>query len=487
MEGDRKFAPLVSSHATSFATHSSHKDFLMSTPMVRKIVGDRSCHSLVELNDVCHVFATVVPRSGNTLREQVRDALEGIAAVMSAEGAAGAVIHQAVFLADGESMAACRHIVRDFYGCDVPATSYIPQPPCEGKLVAIEAMGLGRGRENVEIERISDQVVVTHQNGVAWVYADHAVPRTLATGVYEKTICSYQHLRRLLPGAGARFDQVLRTWLSLGGIVDDDGPTQRYKELNRARADVYQHVPFLTDRLPEGYTGPAFPASTGIGTAGRSLSLSALAVVSDDDSVVAVPLENPRQTAAYAYSTTYSPTSPKFSRGLALCCGEDTTLFISGTASITNSETRHVGDVVAQTHETLENITALISEANLSRHGLPGRGTTLEGIGVARVYVKRPEDHAKVRQVCEQRLGGVPASYVVADVCRPDLLVEIEGIAFSHQAQAALSRVPLRRCAGRTSACAECGGRAPYCPDTCPERFLCPNAVLPESPRGESQ
>jgi enamine deaminase RidA (YjgF/YER057c/UK114 family) len=462
----------------------------MSTNIVRKIARERRHYSVVELNDICHVFATVVPRAGASLRDQAKDALEGVAAVMSEEGAAGAVIHQAVFVAESESIAACRQIVREFYGRDVPATSYIPQPPCEGKRLVIEAMGLGHGREKVDIQRISEQVVVTRHNGVSWVYADYAVPRTSAAGVYEKTICTYQHLRRLLPDAGARMDQVLRTWLYLGGIVDDEGPTQRYKELNRARANVYQHVPFLFDRLPEGYTGAAFPASTGIGTAGRSLSLSALAVVGDADDVVAIPLENPRQTAAYSYSTAYSPTSPKFARGLALCCGEDTTLFISGTASITNSETRHAGDVVAQTHETLENITALISEDNLSRHGLPGRGTTLEGLGVARVYIKRPEDYGTVREVCEQRLGGVPTSYVVADVCRPDLLVEIEGIAFSRKAPDASASPPQRRCSAiGTSACAGCaenGNRAPYCPETCPELFLCPNAVLPVRPSGES-
>lgn len=454
----------------------------MSTHLVCKIARERSHHSVVELNGVSHIFAAVVPRVGASLRDQARDALETMADVMSAEGAAGAVIHQAVFVANSEWIAACRQIVREFYGRDMPATSYIPQPPCEGKPLTIEAMGLGRGRDKVDIQRISDQVVVTRHDGVAWVYADHAVPRTSALGVYEKTICSYQHLRRLLPDAGARLDQVLRLWLHLGGIVDDDGPIQRYKELNRARTDVYQHVRFLTDRLPEGYTGPAFPASTGIGTGGRSITLSALAVVSDADDVVAVPLENPRQTAAYAYSAGYSPASPKFSRGLALCHGEDTTLFISGTASITNSETRHVGDVVAQTHETLENITALISEVNLSRHGLPGRGTALEGLGVARVYIKRPQDCAKVRAVCEERLGAVPASYVIADVCRPDLLVEIEGIAFSRQDPVASSAAPRHRWTASVPACLGCGQNgqcAPYCPETCPERLLCPNAVLP--------
>jgi hypothetical protein len=98
---------------------------------------------------------------------------------------------------------------------------------------------------------------------------------------------------------------------------------------------------------------------------------------------------------------------------------------------------------------------------------------------VARVYVKRPEDYARVRAVCEQRLGTVPATYVVADVCRPDLLVEIEGIAFSRKAPDASSALRCR-CGARAtcSAWGNPGERAPYCPETCPERFLCPNAVL---------
>lgn len=454
----------------------------MSTHLVCKSADRRSRHAVVDLRGVSHVLVTAEPRAGGSLRDEVWDALKAVAEVMNAEGAAGAVVHQTLFLADVTAAAACRQIVREFYGRNAPATSYIPQRPCGGRRLAIEAVGLGRGREKVDIRRINEQVVVARHNGVSWVYAEQAVPRTSATGVYEKTVCAYQQLRRLLPDAGARLDQVVRTWLYLGGIVDNDGPTQRYRELNRGRGDVYEHVSFLEERLPEAHHGPAFPASTGIGTAGRSISLSALAVVSEADDVVAVPLENPRQTAAYSYARTYSPTSPKFSRGLALCHGEDATLFISGTASITNSETRHAGDVVAQTHETIENIAALISEENLSRHGLAGWGTTLEGLGLARVYIKRPEDHARVRDVCERRLGGAPMTYVVADVCRPDLLVEIEGMAFSRKALANSSAAPQRRLPLPTPLYLGPGTtaqRAPYCPGTCPERYLCPHAILP--------
>ena len=144
-----------------------------------------------------------------------------------------------------------------------------------------------------------------------------------------------------------------------------------------------------------------------------------------------MPLENPRQTAAYDYAASYSPQSPKFSRAMVLSCGTYTTIFISGTASITHSQTRHPGDAVKQTEETLDNIAALIAEENLARHGLPGLGTSLASLGFARVYIKRPEDYAAVRAVCEQRLGTLPTIYAIADICRPELLVEIEGVAFS--------------------------------------------------------
>ena len=442
---------------------------------LRKAAQGGVAFSVVELKGVDHLFATAVPQSRGSLLEQTRSVIEAVNGVLQGLDAAGSLLHMTVFLADPAQVAACRQAVRRLLGNDVPATSYVAQPPCDGSLVAVEAFALGKGREKVQISRVSDQLLLARQDGRTWVYADQAVPLTSAPGVYEKTVCSYQHLRRLLPRGGARLDQVLRTWLYLGGIVDDDGPVQRYKDLNRARADIYAGVPFLAERLPDDCPVPVFPASTGIGASGRGLNLSAVALLSEEDDVIAVPLENPRQTPAFAYSQRYSPRSPKFSRGMAVVHGGDATLYISGTASITNAETRHPGDVVAQAHEALENITALISEENLARHGLPGQGATLQGVAVARAYVKRPQDYPAVRRVCEERLPGVPLNYMVADVCRPDLLVEFEGIAFSHDAGLEPARV--RRCAGRRGECQtpdEC--RFP-CPETCPELACCPHAV----------
>ena len=117
----------------------------MATHTIRKSSQAGIGYSVVELNDVRHVFAAAVPRRGLTLRQQADDALRTIEAVIQEEGTRGSIVHQAVFVPNVNLIDECRQIIRDFYGKEMPATSYIPQPPCEGKLLAIEALGIGRG------------------------------------------------------------------------------------------------------------------------------------------------------------------------------------------------------------------------------------------------------------------------------------------------------------------------------------------------------
>ncbi len=116
----------------------------MATQTIRKSSQAGIGYSVVELNDVRHVFAAAVPRRGLTLRQQADDALRTIAAVIQEEGTRGSIVHQAVFVPSVNLIDECRQIIRDFYGKEMPATSYVPQPPCEGKLLAIEALGIGR-------------------------------------------------------------------------------------------------------------------------------------------------------------------------------------------------------------------------------------------------------------------------------------------------------------------------------------------------------
>lgn len=402
-------------------------------PMIRRETSDAVGYSVVELNDVRHVFAAAVPRTGETLHEQAADALKTIEAVIQEEGTRGSIVKQAVFVRNESDMDECRRIINDFYGPELPATSYIGQPPCGGKLISIEALGVGRKPGDVKILRLSNNVVIAGHNDINWVHCAHITPDTPALRVYGRALSCFRQMNEELASCGVGFDQVIRTWLYLGDITGPEGDLQRYQELNRARTDFFRNTSFFKGRLPEGDHREVYPASTGIGTSDREVQMSCMALDTSRSDIKILPLENPLQTSAFKYSAVYSPESPKFARALAVIAGEFATIFVSGTASITNSETLHDGDAVGQTIQTLANIQALISEENFRGHGMPGYGTGLRNLALVRVYIKRQEDYEGVRRVCQEMLGELPTVYAIADVCRPDLLVEIEGVAFARK------------------------------------------------------
>jgi enamine deaminase RidA (YjgF/YER057c/UK114 family) len=399
--------------------------------MIRKESSEGIGYSVVEQYSIRHVFAAAVPRTGTTLAEQAQDALQTIEKVVGDEGTHGSIVKQAVFLPHESDIPEARQIIHDFYGKDLPATSYIAQPPCCGKLISIEALGVGRGRGLVEIERVSERIVVTRYNDMTLVHCAHFYPESDRGGVYDRTLAAFEKMRIGLESQGLGLEHLLRTWLYLGDIVGPEGDTQRYKELNRARTGLYEGIEFAKGMTLPGFDRIAYPASTGIGTCGRDIVMSSIALSTERDDVKIVPLENPQQISAFDYGRRYGEKSPKFARATAVTLGMCGVIYVSGTASITDSETQHVGDVEGQTWLTLDNIAALIGEGNMAANGLPEMGATLDDMALVRVYVKRPADYEKVKAICDVRLGELPSIYAVADVCRDDLLVEIEGIAFS--------------------------------------------------------
>ncbi len=398
--------------------------------MIRKESSEGIGYSVVELESSRHILAAATPREGNDLREQACDALKTIRALLDDENMRGSIVRQAVFMKDIDQIEECREIIHEFYGDNLPTTAYIPQPPCEGKLLEIEALGVG-GNGGCEIHRYCERMVVSQHEGIAWAHLSNVCPEGDATKVYDQSVYIFREAAKRLAERGYSYDQVIRTWLYIGDIVGPEGHTQRYKELNRARTDVYEDIKFKASHALPGVTRPVYPASTGIGTEGKVIALSCMALATDRSDVSLVPLENPQQTSACEYGTEFGRKSPKFARAMTVACGDTATILVSGTASITDAETKFVGDVEGQTRQTLENIEALIDEDNHRRHGLPGLGATLADLGVVRVYIKRQEDYAKTKAVCKAMLGEVPTIYAVADVCRDDLLVEIEGIALT--------------------------------------------------------
>lgn len=391
--------------------------------------------SFVDLGDSARLALMVTPRISGNLSEQLREVLSTIRTVLEQQPHPTAVTVQTVFLKHAEDQGECERAFAQFYGPRMPVTTFVQQPPCCGAALAIEAWAIGG--EGVRIDHFGAQALAVSYDSVRWVYCAGITPAETTGGVYPQTIDVLKRMQHALTAARSGFRRVVRTWFYIGGITDVEGDVQRYHELNRARSDFYHDIAFYCSSLAPDAQTSVYPASTGIGMAGRGLAASCMALETDRDDIFLLPLENPQQIPAYAYDWKHSPHSPKFSRAVALVLGDYLTTWVSGTASIVDSASCHEGDVEKQTSQTIDNIERLIAADNLTAHGLKGAGARLQDLAKIRVYLKRPEDLVKCRAICEQRFGRVPAIYAVADICRPELLIEIEGVAFSKYSPAA--------------------------------------------------
>ncbi|MEV8442052.1 FkbO/Hyg5 family chorismatase [Actinosynnema sp. NPDC051121] len=214
------------------------------------------------------------------------------------------------------------------------------------------------------------------------------------------------------------YPRLFRMWNLVGGIIDPNEEGEEiYRDFCVGRAEAFEEW--------AGRVG-SIPAATGIGTRSRGVTLY---FMSGRD-INPVHLENPRQTPAYEYPEQYGRKSPTFARATWLGSGADSagTLFVSGTASIVGDETVRRDDVLGQVEVTLGNIADLIGAANLHRHGLGG-GYSLTDLDLVKVFVRDAADLPAVRARCARSLSpDARVVYLNVDVCRPDLLVEIEGI-----------------------------------------------------------
>jgi chorismate lyase/3-hydroxybenzoate synthase len=166
------------------------------------------------------------------------------------------------------------------------------------------------------------------------------------------------------------------------------------------------------------------PTGTAIGNIGdNGLSMSALTSKHDLHTT-----DNPRQMSAYRYPRQYGPRSPKFSRGGYVSTDNDSLFVISGTAAIIGHESVHPYDVRLQTSETLENLDHLCRAMS----GLRAEGPhlVLDKDSVLRVYLRDLNDMDFVARQLTKLLGNIESSVVFlhADICRRELMVEIDGI-----------------------------------------------------------
>lgn len=197
---------------------------------------------------------------------------------------------------------------------------------------------------------------------------------------------------------------VQRIWHWLSDLTAGSGDDQRYKRFCRGRARAL-------DR-PDAAIAP-LPPATLVASARRGARLH---VLLGDTPVT--PVENPRQVSAYDYPPTYGPRAPAFARAGRVLLAGTPYLLVSGTASIVGHESRHPDDVVAQAHEALDNVAAVMAEAGVAK--------PLAALECLKAYVRDPAEAPAVAAVARERAAGVPLVLLHAPLCRAELRVEFE-------------------------------------------------------------
>ncbi len=225
----------------------------------------------------------------------------------------------------------------------------------------------------------------------------------------ETTARFYRELIATVRSAG--YPHLLRIWNYLSDINGGDGDNERYRRFCVGRGQALAEA---------GLEDARMCAATAIGNHDDRFRLFALAGRTPGQSV-----ENPRQVSAWNYPPIYGARSPAFARATAVSLQDQrTALLISGTASVVGHATAHPGDVLAQTDEAVSNLAALLAEAasDLRQPGLARFGSE----SAARVYVRHAEDWPAVHERLREHWPSLPLAGFLGDICRRDLLMEIE-------------------------------------------------------------
>jgi len=207
------------------------------------------------------------------------------------------------------------------------------------------------------------------------------------------------------------FPNILRMWNYMGNInLGAGGDGERYKQFCWGRYDAFTKNKYELYQLP---------AASALGTTGRNTLIYLLAAKRPG-----LHFGNPQQVNAYSYPRQYGPASPSFSRATSILWGNKHQLFISGTASVIGHESTHVDNLSGQLTVTFQNIDLL------SKRVAPKLSeTSVPQVNALKVYLRHKHDLTETKMRVAQHFGDkVPVVYLQADICRKELLVEIDGL-----------------------------------------------------------
>ncbi len=389
-----------------------------------------SKESELVLNNLC-----LFPLKGETHYDQLADCYRQLKEISMKKGFfLHEIIRQTIFieatsnseyLTGKQNLLAC---AKDFYD-EIPPTSILVQSP-ENASLALELTYLtGISPDDITRRQNEQSSWIVFQRGpLKMVVASGLSQTTETTDILHQSEAAFGQLQNILLEEQMEFSDIVRQWNYIeqitGNFYHDNSSSQHYQIFNDVRSRFYESANFKN----------GYPAATGIGMDCGGIIIDVIAArFEDEKSIVAV--KSPVQVDAFSYSKDvlaenhampdFSRSTPKFERAKILNTPESQLIFISGTAAIIGQVSNLKLSVAQQTEMTIQNIMSLISSENLFKHGI--ESTEDATITYLRVYVKHSKDLVQVKTICFNYFPFLPILYVVADICRAELLVEIEG------------------------------------------------------------
>jgi enamine deaminase RidA (YjgF/YER057c/UK114 family) len=220
----------------------------------------------------------------------------------------------------------------------------------------------------------------------------------------------FHQAEKLLRAEGASYKDVVRTWIYISDILD------WYGDFNTVRNHCYSDYGFLGNTDSKVQAEQIYlPASTGIegrNPSGLPATMDVFAIHRSPGSAVQIrPLYGVKQRSPFRYGSA-------FSRAMVIEESGSKLILVSGTASIDEQgKSMFIGDPAAQIRQSLNVVSTLVAP----------EGATLQDLCEATVFIKRKEDFSVFQEVIEDMgITNIPSVNVLADVCRDELLFEID-------------------------------------------------------------
>jgi enamine deaminase RidA (YjgF/YER057c/UK114 family) len=305
--------------------------------------------------------------------------------------------------------------------------SFIAQPPLTGQVISLEVLWVDSDEITLSLHRLNGLTYtkITHL-GESHLYIAGIESKIEGLPIEQIANEVFENLEFILKKENFAFTDIVRQWNYIEDITGEIKSSQNYQAFNDVRTHYYER---------NGLVG-SYPAATGIGIKEGGIILEVHAIKALPE-IKLVSIANPSQIDAFHYSQKVlegnpinrfsCKTTPKFSRAMAIIRNDQVLVLVSGTASIQGELTVGLDDVEEQTRVTIQNIEQLVFSKALVI--VPKAMTLKANYSNVRVYIKYPEHLAQVKAICDAYFNTKSMVYIESDICRSNLLVEIECMA----------------------------------------------------------